>query len=79
MNFTQIDLNLYIKQKHTNCLVYKISLLYLINIVGPKMSAFYVYIRPSVKSAYQKNNVLISQTKHMLWVLKKTVSMRRFF
>ena len=32
-----------------------------------------------VKSAQQKNNFLISQPKHMLWVLKKTVSMRRFF
>ena len=36
-------------------------------------------IRPLVKSAYQKNNFLISQPKHMLWVLKRTVSMRRFF
>ena len=35
--------------------------------------------RPLVKSAYQKNNFLISQPKHMLWVLKITVSMRRFF
>ena len=35
--------------------------------------------RPSVKSAYQKINVLLSQAKHMLWVLKGTVSMRRFF
>ena len=31
------------------------------------------------KSAYQKINFLISQPKHMLWVLKLTVSMRRFF
>ena len=36
-------------------------------------------IRPLVKSAYQKNNILPSQPKHMLWVLKRTVSMRRFF
>ena len=35
--------------------------------------------KPLVKSAYQKNNFLISQPKHMLWVLKRTVSMRRFF
>ena len=35
--------------------------------------------RPLVKSAYQKNNFLISQLKHMLWVLKRTVSMRPFF
>ena len=32
-----------------------------------------------VKSAYQKINFLISQPKYMLWVLKKTVSMRGFF
>ena len=36
-------------------------------------------IRPLVKSAYQKYNFLISQPKHMLWVLKRTVSMRQFF
>ena len=35
--------------------------------------------RGLVKSVYQKNNFLISQPKHMLWVLKRTVSMRRFF
>ena len=27
--------------------------------------------RPVVKSAYLKNNFLISQPKHILWVLKK--------
>ena len=27
----------------------------------------------------KKNNFLIFQPKHMLWVLKRTVSMRRFF
>ena len=31
------------------------------------------------KSAYQKIIFLISQPKHMLWVLKRTVSMRLFF
>ena len=36
-------------------------------------------IRPPDKSAYQKIIFLISQPKHMLWVLKRTVSMRRFF
>ena len=36
-------------------------------------------LRTLVKRAYQKNNFLISQPKHMLWVLKRTVSMRRFF
>ena len=30
-------------------------------------------------SAYQKINFLICQPKHMLWLLKRTVSMRRFF
>ena len=30
-------------------------------------------------SAYQKNYFLISQPKHMLWVLKRTISMRWFF
>ena len=27
----------------------------------------------------KKNNFLFSQPKHMLWVLKRTISMRRFF
>ena len=31
------------------------------------------------KSAFQKINFLISHPKLMLWVLKRTVSMRRFF
>ena len=31
------------------------------------------------KSAYWKSIFFISHPKHMLWVLKKTVSMRRFF
>ena len=34
---------------------------------------------PFVNSVYQKINFLISKPKHMLWVLKRTVSMRRFF
>ena len=34
--------------------------------------------RHLVKSAYQKI-YLISQPKHMLWLLKRTVSMRQFF
>ena len=37
------------------------------------------YRSPLVKSVYQKNIFLISQPKHMLWVLKSTISMRRFF
>ena len=35
--------------------------------------------RPPDHSAYLKIIFLISQPKHMLWVLKRTVSMRRFF
>ena len=31
------------------------------------------------KSAFRKINFLISHPKHMLWVLKRIVSMRRFF
>ena len=36
-------------------------------------------IRPLVKCVYQKFIFLISQLKHMLWVLKRIVSMRWFF
>ena len=46
---------------------------------GTLKGTFIYKIRPLAKSAYQKNNFLISQPKHMLWVLKRTVSMRRFF
>ena len=35
--------------------------------------------RPLVKSAYQKIIIIISKPKHMLWVLKRTVSMKQFF
>ena len=35
--------------------------------------------RHLVKSAYRRTNFLISQPKHMLLVLKRTVSMRQFF
>ena len=33
--------------------------------------------RPLVKSAYQIFSCLISQPKHMLWILKRTVSVRK--
>ena len=36
-------------------------------------------VRPPDKSAYWKTIFFISHPKHMLWVLKRTVSMRRFF
>ena len=40
----------------------------------------FAVIGPLVKIAYQKKIIfLISKPKHMLWVLKRTVSMRRFF
>ena len=35
--------------------------------------------RPPDKSVYLKIVFLISQPKHMLWVLKRTISMRWFF
>ena len=35
--------------------------------------------RPSDKSMYRKISFFISHQKHMLWVLQRTVSMRRFF
>ena len=38
----------------------------------------YEETRTLVKSMYRKFNFLISQPKHMLWVLKTTVSMRWF-
>ena len=34
-------------------------------------------IRAVVMSAYKVINCLISQPKHILWVLKRTVAMRR--
>ena len=47
-----------------------LSILYFMGLQGQN---FLVLIRPLVKSAYQKNNFLIIQPKHMLWVLKRTV------
>ena len=35
-----------------------------------------VKFMPLVKSSYPNNNFLIAQPKHMLWVLKRTVSLR---
>ena len=40
---------------------------------------FTPYIRPPDERGHWKFTFLISQPKHMLWVLKRTVSMRRFF
>ena len=39
---------------------------------------FVVKSRHPEKSAYSNIVFFISQPKHMLWVLKRTVSMRRF-
>ena len=38
-----------------------------------------IFLISQPKSVYLKIIFLISQPKHMLWVLKRTVSMRRFF
>ena len=38
-----------------------------------------ILFRPPDKSEYWKTIFFISHPKHMLWVLKRTVSMRRFF
>ena len=40
---------------------------------------FISYTRPPDKSAYWKTILFISQPKHMLSVLKRTVSIKRFF
>ena len=37
------------------------------------------YFRPPDKSAYSKTISFISHPKHILWELKRTVSMRPFF
>ena len=45
-----------------------------------KINMFVKHIkRPPDKSAQLKIIFLISEPKHLLWVLKRTVSMRRFF
>ena len=43
------------------------------------MDQCYSYYRTPDKSVKLKIIFLISQPKHMLWVLKRTISMRRFF
>ena len=37
-----------------------------------------ILFSPLDKSVLLKSNFLVSQPKHVLWVLKRTVSMRRF-
>ena len=43
--------------------------------IWPHLRSCMHIIRPLVKSVYQK--ILISQPKHMSWVLKRTVSMKK--
>ena len=40
---------------------------------------FILNVRPLDNSAYWKTIFFISHLKHMLWVLKRSVSMRQFF
>ena len=47
--------------------------------LSPAMFQVCIYIRPHEKRGDQKLFFFISHRKHMLWVLKRTVSMRRFF
>ena len=41
-----------------------------------QVNFFIIYTSTLVKSAQRKTNFLISQPKHMLWVRKRTVSLR---
>ena len=43
------------------------------------MHVAYVNWKKSLDKSVIKINFLISEPKHMLWVLKRTVSMRQFF
>ena len=62
--------------------------IYYKNLSGPELILYKPVVKYQLKMAcigalvmiaYQVNNCLISQPKHMLWVLKRTVTMRRFF
>ena len=59
-------------------MVYKISPGGEVNHIQPVAYSFYL-ARPPDKSVWLKIIFFISHPKHMLWVLKRTVSMRRFF
>ena len=48
-------------------------------LLKPKCSRAKTGYRTLVKRVFTKFIFLISQPKHMYWVLKRTVSMRRFF
>ena len=47
--------------------------------IEQNFSCFEELGRPLDKSVYWKTIFFISHPKHMLWVLKRTVSMRQFF
>ena len=53
--------------------------IFVLCLLSLKIQLSIVIHRPPDKSVRNKINFLISQPKHMLWVLKWTVSMRRFF
>ena len=54
---------------------YTININIIIDSIGSSIILRSIADRPLVKSAYPKIIFLISQPKHMLWVLKRTVSM----
>ena len=62
------------KSESFNKMSHNLEMVYVPNFVGNQ-----TLTRPLVKSAYQKFDVLISKPEHILWVLKRNVSMRRFF
>ena len=47
-----------------------------LEVIKGKITAFDSTLQPPYKGAYPKIKFLISQSKYMLWVLKRTVSMR---
>ena len=66
--------------------LHRLHVLYMSCICNSKLEQLHAFqeidllnIKTIVKSAQLKINFLISQPKHMLWVLKRNVSMRRFF
>ena len=62
---------------HFCCQTIKMS--WLVRIFVMFSDTFVPVFRPPVKGGELKNMFLISQPNHMLWVFKRTVSLRRFF
>ena len=56
-----------------------VSYLYCIAALFVSKLVAMMFSRPPDKSGYWKFIFFISHPKHMLWVLKRTVSLRRFF